>query len=269
LIRPFDQDVDFDLPSYHEYPELIEATRNSKYLVHYHGTLDLEKDDGKTVHVDFGEELKGSKTLNDYLNEDLGGFEGVNRYRNLNFYLERLYLPVLKGVSDLHGKQLVHGDIKEGNVLILPNEGDPEVKVGDYDFVRRSGFVPKGNRVLGSPGTMSPEQVMATRQTEKSDIYSLGMMLYYAFGGYMEIGLEAQMKRALREMDVSMLECPRQLKSLISRCLSLSPEDRPTIDEVIREIEKLIKDPLFEAEIMTHLPEAQEGEELPEYQEAA
>jgi Protein kinase domain len=268
LMHPIEYDEDSDPPSYFQYPELIEATRKSENLVRYHGTLDLEWNYGAMAHLDFYEELKGYKTMDEYIYWDLG-LEGEDRYRNLKSYLERLFLPVLNGVKALHDRKLVHGDLKELNVLVLPNGDRPEVKVGDYDLVRRSGFTPQGYQAMGSPTHMSPEQVASASLTEKSDIYSLGMMLYYTFGGLKSRNYQDMISRTTHEVDVSVLDCPRKLRHLIARCVSLSPQKRPSIDELIKGIERLVSDPEMEAEIQAHLPEGQVTQKMPPIKKAA
>lgn len=257
IMTPMEYDEWMDPPTYFEYPELVEATRASENLVRYHGTLDFETNYGANTHLDFYEELKEAKALDDYLYWDFR-FEGDNHYRKMKSFLGQVCLPMLKGVKALHDRKLVHCDLKGGNVWIIPNGERPEVRVGDIGLVRRSGFKSNAPSMAGSPAYMSPEQVMSKPITEKSDIYSLGMVLYYIFGGKMSKDTVGQARLGIRELDVSKLECPEMMKSLVSRCVSLSPENRPTIDGMIQEVGQMMEDPDFEADIRSHLPEQRE-----------
>jgi len=248
----FHQDIGETL-TYHDYPELIEATKSSENLVKYLGSLELE--DNKYDRLDFFEELKEAVPLNDHL--ALNELTDEDRLRSLRPFLSKYFLPALQGVKTLHDRHLVHCDIKASNILVIPNKDRPQVKIGDYDLLRRSGYRFKSHTMQGTISHMSPEQFNGDVLTEKSDIYSLGMILYYLLGGeYLEISLE-YIERAMEGIPVEHLKCPNSMKTLISRCLSINPAGRPNIDELILEIGKLSSDPAFEAEIRSLLPEGQ------------
>jgi hypothetical protein len=238
------EDIENNL-TYHEYPELIEATQSSENLVRYRGSLELEDD--SYDRLDFFEELKGAVPLDDHLGLDW--LSNEKRLKDLKSFLFDYFLPTLQGVKALHDRHLVHCDIKEANILVIPSERQPEVKLGDYDLLRRSGFRPKGDYVQGTLSYMSPEQLNAGTLTEKSDIYSLGMILYYRLGGEHPETQFEYFKRAMDKIPMEGLNCPDSMKELMSKCLNINPADRPNIDELIEGLGSLLSDPGFEAEI--------------------
>jgi len=243
---------------YHQYPELIEATRSSDHLVRFYGSLEFE---GQAAErLDFFEELKGAVPLGDYLrlkSKDRAEDAHPVELRSLRSFLSGIYVPTLKGLGVLHDRHLVHRDIKDANILVTETEGGLEVRLGDYDLVVRSGEG-GGDFSTGTIGWMSPEQIDGRNVDERSDIFSMGMLLYYGLGGPNPKGLLDYFKWAKKENhDLSMLDCPERLKALVSRCLSVAPEKRPSAKEMIDEIGEFLSDPSFEAEIEARLPEYQ------------
>ena len=86
-------------------------------------------------------------------------------------------IEVGRGLSAAHGERLVHRDVKPQNVLIN-DEG--EAKVTDFGIARSlemEGLTAPGN-VLGTTDYVAPEQALGEPVTERSDIYSLGIVLY-------------------------------------------------------------------------------------------
>lgn len=89
---------------------------------------------------------------------------------------------VASGLSYAHEHEIVHRDIKPSNVMVIR---DGHIKITDFGIARMasSGVRTQTGMVLGSPKYMSPEQVMGKLTDQRSDIFSLGVMLYEMLTG--------------------------------------------------------------------------------------
>jgi serine/threonine protein kinase len=78
-------------------------------------------------------------------------------------------------LSRAHQCKIIHGDVKPANILIT-NEG--QVKLGDFGIARFATQVSGSGSVLGTPAYLSPEQILGGKQDTRSDLFSLGIILY-------------------------------------------------------------------------------------------
>jgi serine/threonine protein kinase/Tfp pilus assembly protein PilF len=120
-----------------------------------------------------------------------------------------LFRLVCDAVQHAHLKGIVHRDLKPGNILAFDVEGQaPGVKVIDFGVAKatavtsaQSVFTESG-QMVGTPEYMSPEQAEA-RAAEidtRSDIYSLGVVLYELLTGVVPLDVRAMRDRGIREM---------------------------------------------------------------------
>jgi serine/threonine-protein kinase len=83
---------------------------------------------------------------------------------------------VCDGLTYAHAKQVVHRDLKPGNIQILPNG---HVKIMDFGLARLgSSEMTQAGVVVGTPNYMSPEQVLGDKIDARSDVFSLGAVFY-------------------------------------------------------------------------------------------
>jgi serine/threonine-protein kinase len=132
-------------------------------------------------------------TVYDYGDEVSAAFiamelvEGTTLEGYLMDYLRvpaRLLIPlaaaVARGLAVAHDNDLVHRDVKPGNVLL---GDDGSIKVTDFGI---SEFISKASRaetIFGTPGYLAPECLEGGRATERSDLFALGVVLYEAATG--------------------------------------------------------------------------------------
>src|SRR5215467_98091 len=139
-------------------------------------------------------------------------------------------------LSFAHTKGVIHRDVKPENVLVTRKSPNADVvKVADFGFTRLSegGLTMGGNDVFGSLPYMSPEQSRWATVDARTDIYSLGVVLYEAVTGlvpFQVTTLKDAMEKHISAEPPSPLSVapnlPADLESIILRCLSKRPEDR-------------------------------------------
>jgi serine/threonine protein kinase/WD40 repeat protein len=128
-----------------------------------------------------------------------------------------LFIKVCQAIQHAHQKGIIHRDIKPSNILVMLHDGAPFPKVIDFGIAKATeGKLTDGtvytelNHFIGTPAYMSPEQVEGSGLDidTRSDIYSLGVLLYELLAGatpfdgqeMMLAGTDA-MRRMIRELD--------------------------------------------------------------------
>ncbi len=144
-------------------------------------------------------------------------------------------LAVTRGLEEIHALGIVHRDIKPGNVLI---GASGETKIADFGIAwdqTDDGLTLPG-MLLGSPPYMSPEQMIGDGVDYRSDLFSLGCLLYEMVAGEPPYrargdGEENSLLRRIRRERYTTPRrmaprVPRGLSRLISRCLKAKPSRR-------------------------------------------
>ncbi|SHM08583.1 serine/threonine protein kinase [Caldanaerovirga acetigignens] len=147
-----------------------------------------------------------------------------------------------------HKNKIVHRDIKPHNIIITP-EG--MVKVTDFGIARAStgSTITNTGGLIGSAHYLSPEQARGGFVDERSDIYSLGVLLYEALTGRVPFDGDSPVAVALKHIQeepkpISQLipGFPPALEQIVMKCISKSPDERfQKASELKRELAKVEK----------------------------
>jgi serine/threonine-protein kinase len=139
---------------------------------------------------------------------------------------------VAEGLAYAHQHQVVHRDIKPANIMITP-EG--RAKIADFGIARMRSSETRTQTgvILGSPKYISPEQVVGKRADHRSDIFSLGVILYECITGgtpFNGEGLSALMYQITNHdpspPSSSNSQVPVMLDYIIAKVLAKAPEAR-------------------------------------------
>lgn len=170
-----------------------------------------------------------------------------------------MFKQLSNGLAAAHDSGIVHRDIKPENIMVSINDsGECIVKLVDFGLAKE--FLDDSAQSLtatgsmpGSPAYMSPEQCQGKKADSKSDIYSLGIVMYQSICGRLPFQADSTMdllykqarEAAPRFADIMpSLAVPVRIESLIRKCIEKNPADRfQSSHELLTEIEAIETDP--------------------------
>ena len=154
----------------------------------------------------------------------------------------RIAREIACALAHAHANHLVHCDIKPHNILVT---SDGRVKVADFGIARAitSTTMTYDGNVVGSVHYFSPEQAKGTKITPKSDVYSLGIVLYEMLTGCLPFHGETTVSVALKHLQEEPLalrqidgHIPPIVEAIVLKALTKDPEERPDSFELIEDI---------------------------------
>ena len=216
--------------------------------------------------------------------EDDGNYYIVMEYvegRTLKSLIKRrgaLTLPevidimtqLTSGIAHAHEKGIIHRDIKPQNVLILD---DGLVKIADFGIAQalNSNELTQTNSVMGSVHYLPPEQANGTGSTYKSDIYSLGILMFELLIGKVPFKGENAVEIAIKQMkDPIPSVCdlneniPQSVENIVLKATAKNPKNRyDTVEEMKYDIKTCLdEDRINEPKVVFKYPEFEKDEEV-------
>lgn len=156
----------------------------------------------------------------------------------------RVAREIAEALAHAHANNLVHCDIKPHNILMM---ADGHAKVADFGIaiaraVTESTMTYSGN-VIGSVHYFSPEQAKGTMITPKSDVYSLGVVLYEMLTGKLPFTGDNPVSIAVKHLQEEPVPVrqidpaiPPVVEAIVSKAMSKDPAMRPTSAELVQDI---------------------------------
>jgi len=210
----------------------------------------LENSHGYTLHLYIQMEYCAGENLRNYLDS--------SKRTVFPDKVLKMFKRLLEGVNAIHKRGILHRDLKPANIFL---DGDENIKIGDFGLasldyneetrgstlqMRRSykGTDRSLSMKIGTPMYSSPEQENGKRYNQKTDIYSLGLILCEMLADLSTHHERYQLFNSLRQNR----ELPAKFKTkfyreseLILRMTAHSPEERPTTEEIMAEIDRLMQ----------------------------
>jgi serine/threonine-protein kinase len=170
----------------------------------------------------------------------------------------RVAMQICRALREAHGKGIIHRDLKPGNILLLEEGDDADfVKVLDFGLVKlftpnalerepsfiepvtpgpvHDGDLTKAGMFLGSPKYMSPEQIQAIPLDPRTDLYSLGVLMFQMTTGKPPFTGATSVEVIYKHVNepvpsmagvVPGLIVPHELEAAIAKCLAKNRDER-------------------------------------------
>jgi len=187
--------------------------------------------------------------------EDLAGV--IKREKALPVdRIVNIFRQICEGLEAAHRKEVIHRDLKPQNIMLGPGD---HVYISDFGLARtleQTGVTQTG-AILGTPNYMSPEQVKGETAGPRSDLYSLGVILYematgvvpYTGKSVYEVMIQRVQRppRPVHELNPSI---PSYLQKILSRCLAVDPQARyGSATEILADLQNAAFRPTLRYEI--------------------
>lgn len=176
-----------------------------------------------------------------------------------------IFNQVCKGLKYAHDMGIIHRDLKPSNIMLARDEdGNYFVKIVDFGIAK---LLPQGDEsgakltrtghVFGSPLYMSPEQCLGKKLDPRSDIYSIGCLMYETLSGIAPFDAESTVASLVKHVNEDAVPfsaaakdvpIPEDVEQMVFKCLSKNPEDRySSVQELRDELKRLRQVHLGEA----------------------
>ena len=162
---------------------------------------------------------------------------------------------IATALAEAHNKGIIHRDLKPANVMLVRDAlvpGGERAKILDFGIAKLATDTRHGKTashiIMGTPSYMSPEQCRgAGTVDDKSDVYSLGVMMFVLISGRLPFEAEGageiigmHLHQAPPQLDLLVPDLPAQVAALVHRLLNKDRQTRPSMQEVARALELML-----------------------------
>ena len=155
-------------------------------------------------------------------------------------------IQIARGLGKAHSQGINHRDIKPANIIVTP---DDEIKILDFGLSKIKGQtkLTKSGSTMGTVGYMSPEQVQGEEVDQRTDIWSVGVVLYEMITGkllfegeYDQAVMYSIVHKKPQDFTTRQSDIPEELKQIIFKSLEKDREKRyQSAEELLKNLEKL------------------------------
>jgi len=168
---------------------------------------------------------------------------------------------ICRGLKYAHANDIVHRDIKSGNIMI---EGGDKVYISDFGIAKAvdSPSITTTGMALGTPEFMSPEQCEGGIVDGQSDIYGLGMILFEIIAGKPPFMADSPLAVAYKQVNEQppllgklRPDIPRRLELIVAKCIKKNKLERyQNADELLRDLDTIDLEASSKIEVVHELP---------------
>jgi ligand-binding sensor domain-containing protein/tRNA A-37 threonylcarbamoyl transferase component Bud32 len=147
--------------------------------------------------------------------------------------IDRLFTQLAEALGYAHDNGVIHRDLKPANVLVDAGDNVFLTDFGIAKILESTSHFTSTGALIGTPAYMSPEQAQGQRADRRSDIYSLGIMLYEMVIGKVPFEAETPLAILLKHINeplplptVQKADLPLEIERVILKALAKDPADR-------------------------------------------